>query len=90
MRTRISETENLRKSENKTNIQLLKNAENSVRSNEVSQFLYARLNRQLEKTEENSTRTRYFGHFAPGICFVCDPDWCPDYNRRLCRGKGLR
>ena len=90
MSTHISETENLRKSENKTNIQLLKNAENSVRSNEVSQSLYEGPNRQLEKTEENSTRTRHFGHFASGICFVCDPDWCPDYRRRSCGGKGLR
>jgi hypothetical protein len=88
MKSRIGETESLRKNENKTNMHLLKGTENSVRSNDVSEFLRAGVTRQLEETQNNAS-TRYFGHFASGNCFVCDPDWCPDYRRRLCRGKGL-
>jgi hypothetical protein len=87
MKTHIGEIEKERKSEDQTNIELLNNTSDEAISS-ASDTLRGNTARQSENIKTNTT-TKEFGSIAIGICFVCDPDWCPDYQKRLCKGKRL-
>jgi hypothetical protein len=87
MKTHISEIEKERKSENQTDIKLLNNTSDKTVSS-ASDTLYEDTARQSEHIKTN-VRTKEFGSIEIGSCFVCDPDWCPDYQKKLCNGKRL-
>jgi hypothetical protein len=87
MKTHISEIEKERKSEDQANIGLLDNTSDKAISC-ASDTLCEDVARQPEHIKTNTT-TKEFGSIAIGSCFVCDPDWCPDYQKRLCNGKRL-
>jgi len=87
MKTHIGEIEKERKSEDQTNIELLNNTSDKAVSS-ASDTLCEDVARQSEHIKTNA-RTKEFGSIEIGSCFVCDPDWCPDYQKRLCNGKRL-
>ncbi len=87
MKTHIGEIEKPKRSDNETNIKLLDDAERNPEPNEFSRSLVAGASKQLERIKEAGTRMRDFGLNAKDNCFVCDPDWCPDYKKRVCNGK---
>jgi hypothetical protein len=87
MKTHISEIEKERKSEDQANIELLDNTSDKAISS-ASDTLCEDAASQSEHINTNA-RTKEFGSIAIGSCFVCDPDWCPDYQKRLCNGKRL-
>jgi hypothetical protein len=87
MKTHISEIEKERKSEDQTNIELLNNTSDKAISSS-SETLCEDAARQSEHIKTNTTM-KESGSIAIGSCFVCDPDWCPDYKKRLCNGKRL-
>jgi hypothetical protein len=87
MKTHISEIEKERKSEDQTNIKLLNNTSDKAISS-ASDTSCEDAARQSEHINTNA-RTKELGSIAIGSCFVCDPDWCPDYQKRLCNGKRL-
>lgn len=87
MKTHIGEIEKERKSDGQTNIELLGNTSGNAASS-ASDKICEDVARQSEHIKTNA-RTKDFGSIAIGSCFVCDPDWCPDYQKRLCNGKRL-
>lgn len=87
MKTHIGEIEKERKSEDQTNIKLLNNTSDKAISS-ASDTLCEDAARQSEHNNTHA-RTEELGSIAIGSCFVCDPDWCPDYKKRLCNGKRL-
>ncbi len=87
MKTHIGEIEKERKSDDQTNIELLNNTSDKAISS-ASDTLCEDASRQLNHIKTNA-RTKESGSIEIGSCFVCDPDWCPDYQKRLCNGKRL-
>jgi hypothetical protein len=87
MKTHIGEIEKPKKTDNETNIKLLDGTERNLEPDEFCRSQVAGVSRQLERIEETRTKLRDFGLNAKGNCFVCDPDWCPDYKKRECNGK---
>lgn len=87
MKTHIGEIEKERKSQDQTNIELLNNTSDNVASS-ASDKICEDAAKQSEHINTNA-RTKELGSIEIGSCFVCDPDWCPDYQKRLCNGKRL-
>ena len=87
MKTHIGEIEKPKRGDNETNIKLLDETEHNLESDEFSKSLVAGVSKELERIEEVGTIRRDFGLNARDNCFICDPDWCPDFKKRLCNGK---
>ena len=87
MKTHIGEIEKPKRGETETNIDLLNNIEQISETDNSSRSPVSHVSRQLEQPNEARSEPRDFGLNTRANCFVCDPDWCPDYKKKICNGK---
>ena len=89
MKTHISDTKKEQKNGDQTGSQLLNNAMEVDTLVSISEPWQRNVSQQKEQIGETHTRMGNFGLISIGSCFICDPDWCPDYKKKLCAGKRL-
>ena len=89
MKTHIGEIEKPKRSGNETNIELLNDTERSLGPDSFCRSLVSDVPQHLKQIGEPKSELRDLGSDTTANCFVCDPDWCPDYKRRICSGKRL-